>query len=224
MSWVLTALAVASVVLRYFRAPAGARRQLRWPAAAAALLLVGLVVAFLGFNGGIVLQVVPFVISVVGPAGRRWPPPSWPTTSTTSTSSSTGSWSTCCWPAPSRSSTSPPSCRATAVPRRGAAVLAGHRFRSGAGQSHCAAGPRSVAAVGGSDRLRPALDAVSRAGHLRGDVGRCVEPAGHRAATGRAAGRRHRRFELPSSTSGPTTSCCRSAVNRARRPASRRSR
>jgi hypothetical protein len=65
MSWVLTALAVASVVLRYFRAPAGARRQLRWPAAAAALLLVGLVVAFLGFNGGIVLQVVPFVISVV---------------------------------------------------------------------------------------------------------------------------------------------------------------
>ena len=32
---------------------------------AAALLLVGLVVAFLGFNGGIVLQVVPFVISVV---------------------------------------------------------------------------------------------------------------------------------------------------------------
>ena len=66
LSWVLTALAVASVVVRYFRAPSGARRPLRWPALAAAVLLIGLVVALLGFAGGIVLQLVPFLISVVG--------------------------------------------------------------------------------------------------------------------------------------------------------------
>ena len=42
LSWVLTALAVGSVVWRYLRAPSGSRRQLRWPALAAALLLVGL--------------------------------------------------------------------------------------------------------------------------------------------------------------------------------------
>ena len=66
LSWVLTALAVASVVVRYLRAPAGARRQLRWPALAAAILLIGLVIALLGFAGGIVLQLVPFLLSVVG--------------------------------------------------------------------------------------------------------------------------------------------------------------
>jgi signal transduction histidine kinase len=66
LSWVLTALAVGSVVRRYFRAPAGARRQLRWPALLAAVLLVGLLIAFLGFANGVVLQVVPFLLSVVG--------------------------------------------------------------------------------------------------------------------------------------------------------------
>ena len=42
------------------------RRQLRWPALAAALLLAGIVIAVLGVAGGVVLQLVPFLISVVG--------------------------------------------------------------------------------------------------------------------------------------------------------------
>ena len=66
LAWILTALAVASVVVRYLRAPAGARRQLRWPALVAALLLVGLLIALLGFANGVLLQVVPFLLSVVG--------------------------------------------------------------------------------------------------------------------------------------------------------------
>jgi signal transduction histidine kinase len=66
LSWALTALAVGSVVWRYVRAPAGARRQLRWPALLAALLLVGLLIALLGFAGGVILQVIPFLLSVVG--------------------------------------------------------------------------------------------------------------------------------------------------------------
>ncbi|MET0863043.1 MAG: histidine kinase, partial [Nakamurella sp.] len=65
LSWLLTALAVGSVVWRYLRAANRSRRQLRWPALAAAMLLVGDAVAFVGFTGGFVLQVVPFLISVV---------------------------------------------------------------------------------------------------------------------------------------------------------------
>jgi len=65
LSWVLTTLAVGSVVWRYLRATKGSRRQLRWPALAAVLLLVGYGIAFAGVAGGIILQVVPFLISVV---------------------------------------------------------------------------------------------------------------------------------------------------------------
>jgi len=72
LSWVLTALAVGSVVARYVRAPAGARRQLRWPALLAALVLVGLLIALLGFAGGVILQVVPFLLSVVIIAVAIW--------------------------------------------------------------------------------------------------------------------------------------------------------
>jgi signal transduction histidine kinase len=66
MSWVLSALATGSVIVRYVRAPSGARRPLRWPALAAALLLAGFAVAVLGLASGAVLQLVPFLISVVG--------------------------------------------------------------------------------------------------------------------------------------------------------------
>ena len=65
LSWVLTAAAVGSVVVRFFRAPAGTRRQLRWPALAAALLLLGLLASLLGVDGGIVTALAPFLISVV---------------------------------------------------------------------------------------------------------------------------------------------------------------
>ena len=177
--------------MRYLRAPAGARRQLRWPAAAAAMLLVGLVVAFLGFSGGIVLQVVPFVISVVAlPAAMA------------AAILADHLYEIdviinrlvvyLLLAAPSRRLRRDLRRRTTAVPRRGAAVLTGHHLRPGVGQPDCAAGPGSVAATGGSHRLRASLDALPRAGHVRRDVGGCLEPAGHRAAAGRAVGRCHR--------------------------------
>ncbi len=65
LSWVLTLVALAALLARYRRTPAGQRRPLRAPALAAAALLAASLLSVGASLAGVELQVVPFLLGVV---------------------------------------------------------------------------------------------------------------------------------------------------------------